>query len=99
MVPPLAVFLAKHPAVDKYDLSSIQTIICGAAPLGGETSQAVKNRIGVKNIRQGKSNNQSPASVLEYGVKDPLALLGESIFDDLEYFFFSLSLIFFFNYL
>ena len=33
-VPPIVVALAKHPLSRKYDLSSIESIGCGAAPLG-----------------------------------------------------------------
>ncbi|KAJ0173594.1 hypothetical protein K1T71_010743 [Dendrolimus kikuchii] len=36
-VPPIVVFLAKHPLVVKYDLSSVQVVWCGAAPLSAET--------------------------------------------------------------
>lgn len=45
LVPPLLVFLAKHPIVDKYDLSSLKWIICGAAPISKELEQSVKNRL------------------------------------------------------
>jgi acyl-CoA synthetase (AMP-forming)/AMP-acid ligase II len=38
LVPPVVVALAKHPAVKKYDLSSVETAGCGAAPLGSEVS-------------------------------------------------------------
>lgn len=55
MVPPLMTFLAKHPLVDSYDTSSVEIIICGAAPLSKELQQAVENRL--KNpkmiVRQG----------------------------------------------
>lgn len=55
LVPPLMLFLAKHPMVDGYDLSCMRLIICGAAPLSKELEQAVYDRI--KNpllkIRQG----------------------------------------------
>lgn len=44
LVPPLMLFLAKHPLVDNYDLSSMKEIICGAAPLGKEVQDAVKQR-------------------------------------------------------
>ena len=47
------VFLGKHPLVDKYDLSHVKTIVCGAAPLSKEAQEAVSKRIGVKDIRQG----------------------------------------------
>ncbi|KAI1812394.1 acetyl-CoA synthetase-like protein [Poronia punctata] len=40
-VPPIIVLLAKHPASRKYDLSSIQSIGSGAAPLGLEVSDEV----------------------------------------------------------
>lgn len=53
VVPPLMVFLGKHPLVDKYDLSSVRTIICGAAPLSKEAQDAVAKRLGVSDIRQG----------------------------------------------
>jgi acyl-CoA synthetase (AMP-forming)/AMP-acid ligase II len=45
-VPPILVALAKHPLVDKYDLSSLEGIMSGAAPLGGELAQAVEERLG-----------------------------------------------------
>jgi acyl-CoA synthetase (AMP-forming)/AMP-acid ligase II len=38
LVPPVVVALAKHPAVKKYDLSSVEGAGCGAAPLGFEVS-------------------------------------------------------------
>src|SRR6266540_3902824 len=33
LVPPIILALAKHPLVDKYDLSSLETVLSGAAPL------------------------------------------------------------------
>lgn len=45
MVPPLMVFLAKHPLVDKYDMSSLRELYCGAAPLSKEVEDAVMKRI------------------------------------------------------
>jgi len=40
------IFLAKHPLVDKYNLSSLNVIYCGAAPLSLDTENEVINRIG-----------------------------------------------------
>jgi acyl-CoA synthetase (AMP-forming)/AMP-acid ligase II len=48
IVPPIAVALAKHPIVDKYDLSSLQYIFSGAAPLATEIIDLVQQRLGVK---------------------------------------------------
>jgi acyl-CoA synthetase (AMP-forming)/AMP-acid ligase II len=46
VVPPIALALAKHPAVAGRDLSSLRHIGCGAAPLGAETARDVEARIG-----------------------------------------------------
>lgn len=44
IAPPLAVFLEKSPKVLKYDLSSIEDILCGAAPLSKHTECSIKKR-------------------------------------------------------
>jgi acyl-CoA synthetase (AMP-forming)/AMP-acid ligase II len=46
VVPPIALALAKHPAVEGRDLSALATIMSGAAPLGGELCEQVAGRIG-----------------------------------------------------
>lgn len=43
-VPPLVQFLLKNPIVDKYDLSSVTEIACGAAPLGKDIAGAIKKK-------------------------------------------------------
>lgn len=45
LVPPIVLFLAKHPIVDKYDLSSLRFILAGAAPLGSDVCLEVQRRI------------------------------------------------------
>ena len=45
LVPPIVLALAKHPLVDKYDLSSVDRIMSGAAPLGAELAEAAAQRI------------------------------------------------------
>ncbi|WP_424984956.1 AMP-binding protein [Microbulbifer sp. S227A] len=45
IVPPIAIALAKHPIVDKYDLSAVEYINSGAAPLGGEVTALVGKRL------------------------------------------------------
>lgn len=52
-VPPTMVFLAKSPLVLTYDLSSVKVIWSGAAPLSKKVENIVKDRTGVKLIRQG----------------------------------------------
>lgn len=46
IAPPIAVALAKHPVVDQYDLSSIELLVSGAAPLSAELSDEVAARLG-----------------------------------------------------
>ncbi|MFK7989733.1 MAG: AMP-binding protein [Sandaracinaceae bacterium] len=45
LVPPIVLGLAKHPIVDKYDMSSVRQIFSGAAPLGGEIAEAAAKRL------------------------------------------------------
>jgi acyl-CoA synthetase (AMP-forming)/AMP-acid ligase II len=45
VVPPIALALAKHPAVDKYDLSRLRWLLSGAAPLGEEVTRACQARL------------------------------------------------------
>ncbi|KAG5342590.1 hypothetical protein C0989_012094 [Termitomyces sp. Mn162] len=54
IVPPVLVVLARHPAVDKYDMSSLETLFSGAAPLGPDLVRKVTKRI--RDIRDGKDN-------------------------------------------
>jgi len=44
-VPPIVLGLAKHPAVEQVDVSSLRRIFCGAAPLGGEPGEEAASRI------------------------------------------------------
>jgi acyl-CoA synthetase (AMP-forming)/AMP-acid ligase II len=46
LVPPVLVALAKHPAVAGYDLTSLEGIMSGAAPLGAGLAGAVEERLG-----------------------------------------------------
>lgn len=64
LVPPLLVFLAKSPLVDKYDVSSLLLIGCGAAPLSKEIGDAVRSRLNVVAIRQGYGMSEMTFSVL-----------------------------------
>lgn len=55
LVPPLVSFLAKHPLVDKFDLSSLKAISSGAAPLSRDLEVKVAERIpNLERVAQGK---------------------------------------------
>ena len=45
LVPPIILFLANHPLVDDYDISSLQYIMSGAAPLGEDQILSASERI------------------------------------------------------
>jgi acyl-CoA synthetase (AMP-forming)/AMP-acid ligase II len=45
VAPPILVALAKHPVVDQYDLSSLRSILSGAAPLDESLALAVEQRL------------------------------------------------------
>ncbi|XP_076765643.1 luciferin 4-monooxygenase [Xylocopa sonorina] len=64
VVPPIMVFLAKHPAIDKYDLSSIKEIWSGAAPLSEDVAKMVENRLNKPIIRQGYGLTETTLGVL-----------------------------------
>jgi len=48
VVPPVALGLAKHPIVDQYDLSCLNTIVSGAAPLAPALAIAMRERFGAR---------------------------------------------------
>ncbi|TBN56837.1 4-coumarate--CoA ligase family protein [Glaciihabitans arcticus] len=62
IAPPIAVALAKHPLVDDYDLSSLNVVFSGAAPLDGALGAAVASRLDCV-VRQGYGMSEmSPVS-------------------------------------
>ncbi|EDV24441.1 uncharacterized protein TRIADDRAFT_56240 [Trichoplax adhaerens] len=61
LVPPLVAFFAKHPMVDKYDISSMWRSSCGAAPLSKELQQAAEKRLKIK-ILQGYGMTETTGS-------------------------------------
>jgi len=62
IVPPIALALAKHPLIDKFDLSSIEQVFSGAAPLGAELSDAVAARLDCVSLQGFGMTELSPVS-------------------------------------
>jgi acyl-coenzyme A synthetase/AMP-(fatty) acid ligase len=54
VVPPVMVMFSKYPKVSEYDLSSIQSVVCGAAPLSQEIEDMVKRKLKLPCIIQGE---------------------------------------------
>jgi acyl-CoA synthetase (AMP-forming)/AMP-acid ligase II len=52
VAPPVVVALAKHPAVEHYDLSTVKVIFSGAAPLDADTARRCGERVGAR-VSQG----------------------------------------------
>jgi 4-coumarate--CoA ligase len=62
VAPPVVVALAKHPIVDRFDLSSLEFVLSGAAPLGAELAEACARRIGVQTVQGYGMTEMSPVS-------------------------------------
>lgn len=69
------VFLAKNPNVKNYDLSCLKELFYGAAPLGKEIEEEVKQRIpSVVKIQQGYGMTETTLTV--FGFRNGIPLLG-----------------------
>ena len=70
VVPPIALALARHPAVDQYDLSSLRFVGCGAAPLGVELQQEAADRLGCT-VAQGYGMTETTAGIAISSMGEP----------------------------
>ena len=62
IAPPVAVALAKHPLVDQFKLDTLQVMLSGAAPLGGDVAAAVAARLGCQVMQGYGMTELSPVS-------------------------------------
>ena len=62
IAPPVAVALAKDSLVDSYDLSSLNVVMSGAAPLDAELGNAVSERLSCKVVQGYGMSELSPVS-------------------------------------
>src|SRR5207249_6497078 len=63
VVPPLVLALAQHPAVDRYDLSSLRAMMSGAAPLEADLETACARRLRCGLDRKSTRLNSSHVSI------------------------------------
>lgn len=61
-VPPMVLALAKHPLVEEYDLSSLELVFSGAAPLGADLAREAADRIGCEVVQGYGMTELSPVS-------------------------------------
>jgi acyl-CoA synthetase (AMP-forming)/AMP-acid ligase II len=71
VVPPIVRALVKHPAVDRYDLSSLEWIGCGAAPLDAGSQQACAQRLG-RRVVQGYGMTELTAAAALWPLDTPV---------------------------
>ncbi len=62
VAPPMVVALAKHPIVDQYDLSKLELIFSGAAPLSAELAVECGTRLGCEVVQGYGMTELSPVS-------------------------------------
>ena len=62
VAPPMVVALAKHPLVDKYDLSALKMVFSGAAPLSAELALECGERIGCEVVQGYGMTELSPVT-------------------------------------
>ncbi len=64
VAPPIVVALAKHPVVDDYDLSHVDQVFSGAAPLSAELAEEAAARLGCEVVQGYGMTEMSPVSHL-----------------------------------
>ncbi|SDF66974.1 Acyl-CoA synthetase (AMP-forming)/AMP-acid ligase II [Blastococcus aurantiacus] len=76
VAPPILLALAKHPLVDQYDLSSLQSILSGAAPLDEQLALAVEQRLRAKggSVTVAQGYGMTELSPVSHTTPDPDAM-------------------------
>jgi acyl-CoA synthetase (AMP-forming)/AMP-acid ligase II len=64
VVPPIVVALAKHPMVDSFDLSALEQVFSGAAPLSADLAIEAGKRLGCEVVQGYGMTELSPVSQL-----------------------------------
>jgi acyl-CoA synthetase (AMP-forming)/AMP-acid ligase II len=70
VAPPVALALARHPIVDRFDLSALRWLGCGAAPLDARSEQACAERLGCR-FGQGYGMSEATSAIAVLTVDDP----------------------------
>jgi len=81
LVPPIIVRLVKESLTQKYDLSSLEQIICGAAPLGSDTMTMMRTKFKGIVVKQGKFLLMTLISIA-YGLTEASPVLTAQLAND-----------------
>jgi len=79
LVPPIILFLAKHPIVSKFDLSALEVIFSGAAPLDSETQAAASARLNCKVLQGYGMTELSPVSHMSHPAQHTAGSVGQLV--------------------
>uniref|UniRef100_A0A7E4W181 4-coumarate--CoA ligase 3 n=1 Tax=Panagrellus redivivus TaxID=6233 RepID=A0A7E4W181_PANRE len=84
VAPPIALALTHHPAVDNYDISSLQAVFSGGAPLASDVGKALQKRHkNIKYVVQGYGMTESSLAIslpcLRPGKVTPSASVGQLV--------------------
>ncbi|UOY00319.1 4-coumarate--CoA ligase family protein [Blastococcus sp. PRF04-17] len=74
VAPPILLAMAKHPVVDQYDLSSLTSILSGAAPLDEQLAHAAEDRLrkGAEDgVKVGQGYGMTELSPVSHTTPDP----------------------------
>ena len=71
IVPPIVLAMAKHPELEKFDLSSVRLAFTGAAPLGEDIARALSKRLGCPVVQGYGMTEASPVTHLSPTVNAP----------------------------
>jgi acyl-CoA synthetase (AMP-forming)/AMP-acid ligase II len=77
VVPTIAVLLARSPLVDRYDMSSLRSIVSGGASLDPHIAELVRQRIGC-GIAQGYGLTEAMVSFMQAETPDKPASVGKT---------------------
>jgi acyl-CoA synthetase (AMP-forming)/AMP-acid ligase II len=78
IAPPIALGLAKHPAVDGYDLSALRWMGCGAAPLDARIEEACAQRLDCL-FGQGYGMSEATATIAAISTGEPERIVRGSV--------------------
>ena len=78
IAPPIALGLARHPAVDAYDLSALRWVGCGAAPLDAVTEETCARRLDCL-VGQGYGMSEATAAIAVVPTPEPERIVRGSV--------------------